>query len=259
LVGIGVLSFIAAVWLFGGTYAAKAAAIAGATEKAIPQTRMQRQARSFRSGANISLMLKEWRLLRRDPWLISQVLLQLIYIIPMGFAFWKSSELPGAPSTGLAPMLAMLAGQLAGGLVWITISGEDAPDLVASAPVAASQILRAKILAATIPVAMIMLLPLVFLARQSLYLGGLTAAACTVAALSATLACLWTQKPRPRKTFGYRQKGSVLANLAETALNFCWFFALAAVLWQSVWALLPLGIAAILMSVLYRLHIRRIV
>ena len=154
-------------------------------------------------------------------------------------------------------MLAMLAGQLAGGLVWITISGEDAPDLVASAPVATSQILRAKILAATIPVAIIMLLPLAFLARQSLYLGVLTAAACTVAALSATLACLWTQKPRPRKTFGYRQKGSVLANLAETALNFCWFFALAAVLWKSVWALVPLGIAAVLMLVLYRLHKRR--
>ena len=257
LIVFGIVSFVASVWLFGGTYAAKAAAIAGATEKAMPQTRMQRQARSFRSGANISLMLKEWRLLRRDPWLISQVLLQLIYIIPMGFAFWKSSELPGAPSTGLAPMLAMLAGQLAGGLVWITISGEDAPDLVASAPVATSQILRAKILAATIPVAIIMLLPLVFLARQSLYLGVLTAAACTVAALSATLACLWTQKPRPRKTFGYRQKGSVLANLAETALNFCWFFALAAVLWKSVWALAPLGIAAVLMLVLYRLHKRR--
>ncbi len=256
LTGFGVLGFAAAVWLFGGTYAAKAAAIAGATEKAMPQTRMQRQARCFRTGANMSLMLKEWRLLRRDPWLISQVLLQLIYIIPMGFAFWKSSELPGAPSAGLAPMLAMLTGQLAGGLVWITISGEDAPDLVASAPVAARQILRAKILAATIPVTLIMLLPLIFLARQSLYLGGLTASACTVAALSATLACLWTQKPRPRKTFGYRQKGSVLANLAETALNFCWFFALAAVLWKSVWALLPLGIAALLMIVLFRLHTR---
>ncbi len=250
------VSFAAAVWFFGGTYAAKAAAIAGATEKAVLQTRVQRQASKFRSGLNVTLILKEWRLLSRDPWLISQVLLQLIYIIPMGFAFWKSSELPGAPSMGLAPMLAMLAGQLASGLVWITISGEDAPDLVASAPVLKQQVLRAKILAATLPVGLIILVPLIFLMRQSLAVGALTALACAIAALSATLACLWTQKPRPRRTFGYRQKGSILANLAETALNFCWFFALAAVLWKSVWAGIPLALAIIIMATLYRVHLR---
>ena len=45
----------------------------------------------------------------------------------------------------LVPVLVMAAGQLAGGLAWLAISGEDAPDLVATAPIPASFIIRAKI------------------------------------------------------------------------------------------------------------------
>ena len=37
----------------------------------------------------------------------------------------------------LVPVLVMAAGQLAGGLAWLAISGEDAPDLVATAPIPA--------------------------------------------------------------------------------------------------------------------------
>ena len=35
---------------------------------------------------------KEWRLVLRDPMLISQTLLQLIYLIPMFLAFFGSSS-----------------------------------------------------------------------------------------------------------------------------------------------------------------------
>ena len=45
----------------------------------------------------------------------------------------------------LVPVLVMAAGQLAGGLAWLAISGEDAPDLVATAPIPARGVLRAKI------------------------------------------------------------------------------------------------------------------
>ncbi|MFT2520767.1 hypothetical protein ACMWQB_31740, partial [Escherichia coli] len=36
-------------------------------------------------------------------------------------------------------------GQLAGGLAWLTISGEDAADLVATAPLPPQRVVRAKI------------------------------------------------------------------------------------------------------------------
>ncbi len=44
----------------------------------------------------------------------------------------------------LVPVLVMAAGQLAGGLAWLAISGEDAPDLVATAPIAARSLHRAR-------------------------------------------------------------------------------------------------------------------
>ena len=44
----------------------------------------------------------------------------------------------------LVPVLIVAAGQLGGGLAWLAVSGEDAPDLIASAPVPASRVLRAK-------------------------------------------------------------------------------------------------------------------
>src|SRR5260221_14454569 len=52
------------------------------------------------------------------------------------------------PSTAIiliTPVIVMAAGQLAGGLAWLTISGEDAADLVATAPLSPSSVIRAKI------------------------------------------------------------------------------------------------------------------
>ena len=45
----------------------------------------------------------------------------------------------------VTPVLVMAAGQLAGGLAWLTISGEDAPDLVATAPMPPAHVTRAKV------------------------------------------------------------------------------------------------------------------
>ena len=42
------------------------------------------------------------------------------------------------------PVLIVAAGQLGGGLAWLAVSGEDAPDLIASAPVPPGRVLRAK-------------------------------------------------------------------------------------------------------------------
>jgi ABC-2 type transport system permease protein len=82
-----------------------------------------------------SLRRKEWRLLMRDPWLMSQSLMQLLYLLPPTLLMWRSFAFGGKAAAILVPVLIMAAGQLAGGLAWLTISGEDAPDLVLTAPV----------------------------------------------------------------------------------------------------------------------------
>ncbi len=108
-------------------------------------------ARSSRRAANLhpkspgqALRRKEWLLLWRDPWLMSQSLMQILYLLPPFFLLSRMFYGEGNGAALLVPVLIMAAGQLAGGLAWLAISGEDAPDLIASAPVAAARVWRAK-------------------------------------------------------------------------------------------------------------------
>ena len=92
-----------------------------------------------------ALRRKEWTLLLwRDPWLMSQSLMQLLYLLPPFFLLSRMFYGRGHGAALLVPVLVMAAGQLAGGLAWLAISGEDAPDLIASAPVTTARVWRAK-------------------------------------------------------------------------------------------------------------------
>src|SRR5204862_6882554 len=77
-------------------------------------------------------------------WLMSQSLMQLLYLLPPFFLLSRMFYEEGPGTALLVPVLIMAAGQLAGGLAWLAISGEDAPDLIASAPVTATRVWRAK-------------------------------------------------------------------------------------------------------------------
>src|SRR6202023_2100117 len=104
------------------------------------------RARAFRSGSRQqALRWKEFMLLRRDPWLVSQTLMQLLYLVPPALMLWRSFADSSASIVLITPVIVMAAGQLAGGLAWLTISGEDAADLVATAPLTPSGVIRAKI------------------------------------------------------------------------------------------------------------------
>src|SRR5438477_8860973 len=59
-----------------------------------------------------ALRSKEWVLLRRDPWLISQSLMQLLYLLPPFFMLWQSFYGDGQGGMLLVPVLIMAAGQL---------------------------------------------------------------------------------------------------------------------------------------------------
>ncbi|MCO5133214.1 MAG: hypothetical protein M9908_02470 [Phyllobacteriaceae bacterium] len=48
------------------------------------------------AGAAAVLRRKEWKLLLRDKWLISQTLMQLLYLIPPAFMLWKGFGSSGA-------------------------------------------------------------------------------------------------------------------------------------------------------------------
>src|SRR6204780_4410258 len=108
--------------------------------------RRSSRSRAFRPGSRQqALRRKELLLLRRAPWLVSQSLMQLLYLVPPAVLLWRSFGDSSVLIVLITPVVVMAAGQLAGGLGWLTISGEDAPDLATTAPLLPSQLIRAKI------------------------------------------------------------------------------------------------------------------
>lgn len=192
------------------------------------------------------LMAKEFRLLRRDPELLASVLLQLAYLIPaFGVIFFQGIVSPGR----LAAAVVLLVGMVAGSLAWIVICGEDAPDLVAAAPLPERQIRTIKLAAACLP-PLALAAPLVLWLLATAPRAGLSALlVAPVAALAAALLQSWVAKPLPRKAFRARQRGSILLALSEYALAIAWTGVVSQVYRGSVWVLLPLGIALLVLGV----------
>jgi ABC-2 type transport system permease protein len=179
--------------------------------------------RQFRvRGPASTLRRKEWRLLLRDPWLVSQSLMQLLYLLPPALLLWRSSVLDGNALVICVPVLIMAAGQLAGGLAWIAISGEDAPDLVASAPLSTSRLLRAKLEAILCVVGAVFVPFIVALAVPSpagalVSLFGVGASASSAIAIQ-----LWFRTQARRAHFRRRHTSSRIATLAEAFSSITW-------------------------------------
>ncbi len=139
----------------------------------------------------------------------------------------------------------MAAGQLAGGLAWLAISGEDAPDLVASAPVQAAYIVRAKI-EAVIGVIIVVFAPLVaVLAIASPWHALVTIAGVVIAAAAATSIQLWFRTQAKRSQFRRRQVSSRIATFAEAFSSIGWA-ATAAVAAVNLWLAIAPGLLAFL-------------
>jgi ABC-2 type transport system permease protein len=179
--------------------------------------------KAFRAGSRQqALRWKEFVLLRRDPWLVSQTLMQLLYLVPPALMLWRSFSDNSAGIVLITPVIVMAAGQLAGGLAWLTISGEDAADLVATAPLPPARVIRAKIEVVLIAIG-VMFAPLVLaLTFASPLQAAITASGVAVAAASATAIQLWFRVQARRSQFRRRQTSSRLATFAEAFSSIGW-------------------------------------
>ncbi len=186
-------------------------------------TTMSEHRRAFRPlSPRQALRAKEWQLLRRDPWLVSQTLMQVLYLLPPALLLWKNYGNAAGFVVILAPVLVMALGQLAGGLAWLTISGEDAPELVGTAPVSAGQVLAAKIEAVLAVIALVGLPLVLVIATMAPYEAAVTAAGIACAAASAIAIQLWFRGPARRAHFRYRQTASRAATLSEAFASLSW-------------------------------------
>jgi len=227
---------------------ALAASAAGASPAA-----PSRRAKGFRvTSPRAALRRKEWLLLRRDPWLASQTLMQILYLLPPAILLWRTFEAGGGALNLLVPVLVMAAGQLAGGLAWLSISGEDAPDLVATAPIPQRHVLRAKI-EAVIAIVAVIFAPLVaVIAVASPWHAAVTGLGIVIAAACATAIQLWFRTQAKRSQFRRRQVSSRIATFAEAFSSIGWA-ATAAVAAISPLLAVPPGLIAIALLVGARL------
>jgi len=214
----------------------------------------------FGSASSPSQVLrrKEWALLRRDPWLVSQTLVQLLYLVPAGYALWRVFSVHiGAVAVVVVPVLVTVSGQFAGGLAWLAISGEDAPDLIGTAPVPAALVVRAKF-EATIGGTLTVFAPfLLVLAMASPRAALAATVGIVLAAGSATAIQYWFRLQATRGRIRRRQTASRLTTYTEAIVSMSWAGTAAIAAANIRLAFVPAFVALLVLAMAWSLRPRR--
>jgi ABC-2 type transport system permease protein len=212
-----------------------------------------RPPRVFRRGAFRALVRKELVLLVRDPSLISQVFLRVLYLLPLLFILLTNvrNHAGSAAATGTGALV-FIASQISASLAWITISAEDAPDLLACAPISRPFAQQAKLAAALLPLMLLLLVPLVYLVWLSPRIGAIAAVGIVASSLSAGAINLWYESPGKRNVFRRRGSGSLVGNLAVLLLGLAWSATASGAAFGSIWSLLGVFTTLIILFGFYR-------
>jgi ABC-2 type transport system permease protein len=156
----------------------------------------------------------------REPEILFTVLLRLIYLFPLVLVGSRHGAGPAVTIPALAAVGVIAAGQLCGSVSWLTISAEDAPDLLAVSPVDPWRLKRMKLAAALILVAPVAAIMPAVIAFRGAPLGALIAFAGTVVAgAGAGWVELLLGKPAKRSGFNRRRQGSFLTSLLGVFLS----------------------------------------
>lgn len=205
----------------------------------------------FRPMVSLRTLLcrKEWLLLKRDPWLMSQSLQQVLYLIPPALLLWVNFGQDSGVLFVIVPVIVMAVGQLAGALAWLTISGEDAHELIATAPVGPKSILMAKVSAVLVIIGLLMLPFALAIGIASInaalwmLLGG------TLASASAIVIQLMFRSQANRSLFRRRQVSSRAATLCEAMVSISWAGASALAVMGTFLAILPVVLVFITLGI----------
>jgi ABC-2 type transport system permease protein len=236
---VAVAVFCIAALNFGTRFAAAALISADA-----PSARTSdRRSETFRASLGATLRAKERRLLWRDPWLMSQIMLQIIYTLPVSVILWRNGGATGSVGVAFAPSIVVIAAQLAGSFAWIALSGEDAPEFLATAPVTRGEIERRKIESIALPIFIFLAIPLAGLAWASPWSAFCAAGFAIGAGVSTALLNLWRQAPARRTMVLRRHSQSKLVGLIEHFLSVLWAVGAVVAIIGSWTAIVPIAMA----------------
>jgi ABC-2 type transport system permease protein len=206
-----------------------------------------RRGRAVRFGGSATAVLfgKELKLLGRDPELISQIGQQLVFMVPILALIFTDGQVTPAR---LAAAGVFLAGALSSSLAWLVLCAEDAPDLIAAAPLRPGVAIRAKLAAAlTPPLLMVSVLALVVLPKSPVAVAVMLPMA-LVAGLASAAMQAWTQPPARRSAFRKRYRSSLLMAVGEFVLLGSLAGATRLLLAGSWWTLAVLAVPALMLA-----------
>lgn len=226
---------------------AMAASTAEGAKRQAPGRRRGRD-RAFDTDVLAVLRRKERRIILRDPWIVSQILLQLLYITPLFVVLWQGGSVTGSPVIALAPTIVVVCFQLAASLTWLGLSGEDAPELLATAPVPLALVRKAKVQAVAGLTAVVAGPLLVWLSILSPRAALATLVLGCFAGLSAMALNIWHARPTRRASFAARHRESKLLAMIEMAMAMLLGITAALAVSRSVWTLAPLAVMALILA-----------
>ncbi len=229
-------------WLAAGRMEA-----APADPTAAPTLAAPRRSRAVRFGGSATAVLfgKELKLLGRDPELISQIGQQLVFMVPILALIFTDGDITPAR---LAAAGVFLAGALSSSLAWLVLCAEDAPDLIAAAPLRPGVAIRAKLAAAlTPPLLMVCVLALVVLPKSPIAVVVMLPMA-LVAGLASAAMQSWTQPPARRSAFRQRYRSSLLMAVGEFVLLGSLAGATRLLLAGSWWTVAALAVPALMLA-----------
>jgi ABC-2 type transport system permease protein len=206
----------------------------------------------FASGLTRIVMNKEWRLIARDPYLISQLGLQMLYLLPAVFVFWQPGNnnfsLFGSSFTSYAVniFIVLLGGTLISRLTQIIVAGEEAPELLAMSPAGGESLRWIKFAGVLIPTVLLFSPLLVLIVVRNMHpLVGLLAFFGTV--LSLGILQVWNAKIQPRADLMKRGgRSGFLTGLIQALITFAWLAVVLGLESGQWWGWLGLGVGTLL-------------
>lgn len=192
--------------------------------------------RNFPATPFTAAMFKNLRLLLRFPGLLTQTVYRSLTLIPAAIILTGHLSIKANPAI-VVPLLVFLTGQLALFFISIIIGGDQSPELLSSAPVAATIGRRAAYATAGYATAIIMVLPIIGIFLREPNMLAILLAGMAGVALSNLI--LGNRYPIPlfRPAFGKIQTGTVFGLIIGVAVSSLWGL--------SAWLLVahnPLGI-----------------
>ncbi|MEO1392248.1 MAG: hypothetical protein AAFV90_04995 [Cyanobacteria bacterium J06634_5] len=181
---------------------------------------------AFKDGFSRVILAEEWRTMRRHPYLISQVALQVVLMVPLTWVILQGGEENSLFTLGRVVNVAMpvLGGQLSYALTYVCLSGEEAADLLKSAPASGPSLRRLKQVAALTPV-WLLLLPAVLILIVQGYPWASAFVATLGASIGASFLRLWNSRPVALGDLFRRQKlngTDLLLTLIESFAPWGW-------------------------------------